>query len=198
MIDTFADYAWHEVSDEDLVVLFIESGDNRFFEKLYNRYVHKVYQKCMSLTRDAGKAEDLTHDVFLKLVSKMSTFKKGAKFSTWLYAITHNHCVDLMRSSKKQVITVHQESADCIEHIDFDGIFTTEEVDTKILRQALDQLLPDEKSLLYMKYMDDRSVRYIAGTSQLTESAVKMRLMRSREKLRRAYLEIAYAVNLCE
>lgn len=198
MVDTFADYAWHNVTDEELVKLFLESGNDRYFEKLYDRYALKVFKKCLSLTRDAGRAEDLTHDVFLKLVFKMNTFKKGAKFSTWLYAVTYNHCMDLMRSNKKRVITVHEESADCIEHLDLDNLFEIEEVDTKILRQALDQLQPEEKALLYLKYMDDRSIRYIAGTSQLTESAVKMRLMRSREKLRRVYLEIECLGNFCK
>ncbi|MCF0051196.1 RNA polymerase sigma factor [Dyadobacter chenwenxiniae] len=198
MVDTLADYAWHNVTDEELVKLFLESGNNRYFEKLYDRYALKVFKKCLSLTRDVGRAEDLTHDVFLKLVFKMGTFKKGAKFSTWLYSVTYNHCMDLMRSNKKRVITVHEESADCVEHMDLDSLFGVEEVNTKILRQALDHLQPEEKALLYMKYMDDRSIRYIAGNAHLTESAVKMRLMRSREKLRRVYLEIAYLGNFCK
>ncbi|WP_026631738.1 RNA polymerase sigma factor [Dyadobacter alkalitolerans] len=195
MVDKLANYAAHNVTDEELVKLFLESGENRYFEKLYDRYVLKVFKKCLSLTRDASKAEDITHDVFLKLVFKMNTFKKGAKFSTWLYTVTYNHCMDLMRSNRKKVIIVHAEDADCIEHIDLDSAFTTEEVDTKILKQALDQLPAEEKALLYMKYMDDRSIRHIATMSQITESAVKMRLLRSREKLRIIYLEISYAVN---
>ncbi|SKC10016.1 RNA polymerase sigma factor [Dyadobacter psychrophilus] len=198
MVETFAGYAWHNVTDEELVKLFLESGNDRYFEKLYDRYALKVFQRCLSLTRDAGRAEDLTHDVFLKLVFKMNTFKKGAKFSTWLYTVTYNHCMDLMRSNKKRVITVRQDSADSVEHMDLDKVFGVEEVNINILRQALDQLQPDEKALLYMKYMDDRSIRYIAGTSQLTESAVKMRLMRSREKLRRVYMEIEYLGNFCK
>ncbi|MCF2490403.1 RNA polymerase sigma factor [Dyadobacter sp. CY347] len=198
MVDKFANYAPHNVTDEELVKLFLESGENRYFEKLYDRYALKVFQKCHSLTRDASKAEDLTHDVFLKLVFKMNTFKKGAKFSTWLYTVTYNHCMDLMRSNKKKVVTVHAENADCIEDIDLDSVFATEEVNTKILKQALDQLLPEEKTLLYMKYMDDRSIRYIASLSQITESAVKMRLLRSREKLRHIYLEISYSVNFSQ
>jgi RNA polymerase sigma-70 factor (ECF subfamily) len=192
MVKASPDYARHNVTDEELVKLFLESGENRYFERLYDRYAYKVFQKCFSLTRDAGRAEDLTHDIFLKLVFKLNTFKKGAKFSTWLFSVTYNHCMDLIRANKKQVTTIYKESADSIEHMDLDEVFGVEEVNTKILRLALEKLLPEEKSLLYMKYMDDRSIRYIAGTAQLTESAVKMRLLRSREKLRRVYLELAY------
>ena len=197
MIEASPDYAWHNATDEELVRLFLESGENRYFEQLYERYAFKVFQKCLVFTRNAGMAEDLTHDVFLKLVYKLDTFKKDAKFSTWLFAVTYNHCMDLIRSNKKKVTTIYKANADSIEHMDLDEMFGMEEVNTKILRLALEKMLPEEKSLLYMKYMDDRSVRDIARKVQLTESAVKMRLVRSREKLRRAYMEIAYMEEIC-
>ncbi|MCE7067714.1 RNA polymerase sigma factor [Dyadobacter sp. CY326] len=196
MIEGIADCAWHNCTDEKLVKLFLKTGENRYFEILYDRYSFKVFQKCFTITRDAGIAEDLTHDIFLKLVNKLDTFKKDAKFSTWLFSVTYNHCMDLIRSNKKKIVTIHRESADGIDHMNLDEMFGVEEVNTKILRLALERLNPEEKTLLYMKYMDDRSIRYIAGSAQLTESAVKMRLMRSREKLRRAYLEIAYLAKL--
>ena len=97
----------HNSTDEELVTLFLESRDNRHFQKLYERYAVKVYQKCVTLTRDATRAEDVMHDVFLKLIHKMGSFKTGAKFSTWLYTITHNHCMDLARGSKRKGHRTH-------------------------------------------------------------------------------------------
>jgi RNA polymerase sigma factor (sigma-70 family) len=182
-------YARHNSTDEELVKLFLESQDNRYFEKLYERYSFKVYQKCLSLIKDASKAEDLTHDVFLKLIFKMDTFKEDAKFSTWLFSITYNHCMDLLRSNKKRVVTVYEETADLVDEYDMLTVFESDEVNMQSLKHALDQLNLDDKALLFMKYMDDLSIRDIAKTFKLTESAVKMRLMRSREKLKRKYYE---------
>lgn len=182
-------YAQHNSTDEELVKLFLESQDNRYFEKLYERYSLKVYQKCLSLIKDASKAEDLTHDVFLKLIFKMDTFKEDAKFSTWLFSITYNHCMDLLRSNKKRVVTVFEETADLVDDYDILTVFEADEVNMQSLKHALDQLTLDDKALLFMKYMDDLSIRDIAKTFKLTESAVKMRLMRSREKLKRKYYE---------
>ena len=119
----------------------------------------------------------------------MDTFKEDAKFSTWLFSITYNHCMDLLRSNKKRVVTVYEETADLIDEYDMLTVFESDEVNMQSLKHALDQLNLDDKALLFMKYMDDLSIRDIAKTFKLTESAVKMRLMRSREKLKRKYYE---------
>lgn len=179
-------------TDEELVTLFLESRDNRYFRKLYERYAVKVYQKCLTLTRDATRAEDVTQDIFIKLISKMSTFKTGCKFSTWLFTITYNHCMDLVRVSKRRITLVHQENfeidqrAEANIHALFD-----EEINLSVLREALDRLALEEKAMIYLRYLDDRSIRDIAQLFQTSESATKMRLLRSRRKLRRWYQKLS-------
>ena len=175
-------------SDEELVVLYLKSNDNRHFEKLYDRYAYKVYKTCVSVTRDASLAEDLMHDIFLKLITKLNTFKTDAKFSTWLFKVSYNHCMDFLRSGKKSIVIVHGEEIDVPDDFDINKIFEIEEVDTTGLRTALSQLNLEEKALLYLKYLEELSTREIATIFNLTESAVKMRLMRAREKLRKRYL----------
>ncbi len=139
--------------------------------------------------KDSAKAEDLTHDIFLKLILKLGTFKEDAKFSTWLYSITYNHCMDQLRTNKKRGEVFQDEQLEVPDSVDLNVILDGDDVDAKNLKTALDQLTVDEKGLLFMKYMDDLSIRDIAVIFKVTESAVKMRLMRSREKLRRKYME---------
>ena len=177
---SLGDNSTQSFSDEELVKLFVDTQQNKFFEKLYERYADKVYHKCISFVKDSAKAEDLTHDIFLKLIFKLGTFKEDAKFSTWLYSITYNHCMDQLRTNKKRGEVFQDEPLDVPDDIDLNVLFDGDDVIAKNLNAALDHLTVDEKAILFMKYMDELSIRDIANIFKVTESAVKMRLLRSR------------------
>lgn len=178
-------------SDEELVQLYVETQRNFYFEQLYERYADKVYRKCLSFVKDSAKAEDFTHDIFIKLIVKLGTFKEDARFSTWLYSITYNYCMDQLRVAKKRGEIYSDEELEMADSVDLNTVFDEGDVEVKRLNKAMDHLSADEKSILMMKYQDDLSIRDIADIFRVTESAVKMRLLRSREKLRKKYLETA-------
>ena len=175
-----------KLSDEQLVALFIETQKNLYFEQLYDRYADKVYRKCLSFVKDDAKAEDFTHDIFLKLVLNLSSYKETAKFSTWLYSITYNYCIDQTRISKKYSEVGLDENFDVPDHDDDSEMA---ELEAQRLNKAMKQIMPEEKSILMMKYQDDLSIKEIADSLDISESAVKMRLLRAKEKLRKVYLE---------
>lgn len=176
------------MTDEELVRAYIETQRNFYFEYLYQRYCDRVYRKCLSFTKDQSKAEDFTHDIFLRLIVRLGSYKEEARFSTWLFSITYNYCTDQLRTNRRRSEVL----------IDDDEAFldTNTEDDTQLaemeasrLINAMSQLTPGEQSLLMMKYQDDLSIRDIAEISSLTESAIKMRLKRAKEKLRKHYME---------
>ena len=177
-------------TDEELVRLYISTQRNNYFEQLYERYSDKVYHKCLSFTKEPMKAEDFTHDIFLRLIVKLSSFKEQSKFSTWLYSITYNYCTDQLRTPQKKAEVFMDEGWEQVS----DSLSDNDEAElaemaASEVRRAMEKLSPDEQSLLMLKYQDDVSIREIASAYSLTESAVKMRLKRSREKLRKYYLE---------
>ena len=178
-------------SDEELVQLYIETQQNAYFERLYERYCDKVYRKCLSFTKDPVRAEDLAHDVFLKLVVKLGSFRGQAKFSTWLYSITYNYCTDQQRSNRLRREVYVDEGWERLDVKADDENELTElaEMEAQQIQRALEQMPADEQTMLLMKYQDDISIREIANFNGLTETAVKMRLKRSRDKLRKYYLE---------
>jgi RNA polymerase sigma factor (sigma-70 family) len=176
-----------QYSDEELVRLYIESQKNIYFEALYERYVDKVYRKCLSFVKDKARAEDYAHDIFLKLIVRLGSFKETAKFSTWLFSITYNYCMDQIRIEKKLAesdlddeMEIAADEPEDMEQMNYEA---------KQLKKALESISPDERSILLMKYQDDFSIKEIADTFNLTESAVKMRLKRTKEKLKKFYFE---------
>jgi RNA polymerase sigma factor (sigma-70 family) len=174
-------------SDEQLVRLFIDTQKNLYFEHLYDRYADKVYRKCLSFVKDEATAEDYTHDIFMKLILSLSSYKETAKFSTWLYSVTYNYCIDKIRQNKK----IQEEALD----EDFDGVIDDSEeaemaeMEAKRLHKAMDKISAEERTILMMKYQDDLSIKEIADSLKVSESAVKMRLLRAKEKVRNLYLE---------
>ena len=177
---------YKHLRDEELVALYVDSQRNAYFEEIYERYANKVYRKCYSFVYNQEKAEDFTHDIFLKLIVKIGTFKESAKFSTWLYSITYNYCMDQIRVTKKQHEVPLDENYDVEDDPD-EGDFAS--MQGNGVRKSLEHIPSDEKALLLMKYQDDFSIKEIADTLNISESAVKMRLLRSKEKLRKVYLE---------
>lgn len=178
--------AFKVVADEELVRLYVETQRNVYFEELYDRYVDKVYRKCLSFVKNEAQAEDFTHDIFLRVVLKVGSFKEHAKFSTWLYSITYNYCMDQVRQVKKQAEVALDENFDLED--DTEDLELVE-MQTQGLKKALQKIDPDEKAILLMKYQDNFSIKEISETFKITESAVKMRLMRTKEKLKKIYTE---------
>jgi RNA polymerase sigma-70 factor (ECF subfamily) len=168
-------------ADEQLVANYQETNDDEYFEMLYSRYVGKVYQKCLSMTKDSEAAEDFTQDIFIKVFSKMDTFQQRSKFSTWLYSISHHYCLDQLRVGKRlPTETLADDLSDTMSEAD-----TADDVETKLrdMGKLMEGIPAEEVQLLQMKYEQGISIKEIAKRYHLTESAVKMRLKRTRDKL---------------
>ncbi|CAN5330147.1 RNA polymerase sigma factor [soil metagenome] len=174
-------------SDEELVQLYLKDERSACLEQLYIRYRTLVYSKCLSFTKDPTDAQDMAQDVFLKLMGKLGSFRGESKFSTWLYVVTLNFCRNQVQSRERR----QQLFIDCNwENMDLEADEPTADVAELTalqLESSLSQLTSLEQTVLRMKYQDQISVREIARLNGLTESAVKMRLKRSRDKLRTMY-----------
>ncbi|GAB3495326.1 RNA polymerase sigma factor [Spirosoma knui] len=173
------------LTDEELIRKHLPLNPTDCFEELYSRYVTKVYHRCLSLTRDSEQAQDFTHDIFLKVFAKLESFQGRSSFSTWLYSISHNYCMDQLRWSKRSA-TEAMEANDGHDLADANENSAIEEA-LGLLKEVVDQLAPDEKILLRLKYEEELSVGQIAMQYGISESAVKMRLKRTRDKIYNRY-----------
>ncbi|OSY87450.1 RNA polymerase sigma-70 factor [Tenacibaculum holothuriorum] len=183
-----------KLSDEELVRKIVEKNDTHLFAVLYDRYAGVVYNKCYGFSKNKEEAQDLTHDVFVRLFVKLRTFKGKSKFSTWLYSFTYNFCVNYVQRNsekKKEKVTVVtdqiKEEDSEFEEIDDSTLF---ELKSDKLAKALEMISASDKMILLMKYQDDMSIKEISGALELGDSAIKMRLKRAKEKVVKAYNEL--------
>ena len=183
------DDPYAHLSDEELVKRIVANNNPLLFGKLYDRYAKMVYNKCYGFARSQDEAEDLTQDVFLQLFIKLKMFKGKSKFSTWLYSFTYNFCVNYVNRNKQRKMSDRSVPMEDSEYkltveVPDESLF---EMKTAKLKQALELIPPEEKSLLLLKYQDGASIKDLMALMELGDSAVKMRLKRAKEKLVEIY-----------
>jgi len=185
------------ISDEQLI-LSIKEGNREAFGELYNRYYKKVYHKCLSFTKNPDEAFDYAQESLMKAFDHLETFRGHASFSTWLYTITHHHCLAGLKKNNRLSTTALNEQ---FIEADRNQISITLEESTQrseqeaIMFKLIDRLPESEKQLLTLKYQEGESIEELQEKMGLNSSAVKMRLKRSKEKLNALYmLALTYGV----
>lgn len=179
------------LSDSQLIALYLQDQDAGHFSQLYRRYAGKVFAKCISMLADHGMARDATQDVFIKVLLNLSKFTEQSSFSTWVYSITYNYCIDLIRKKKKNILLFTEDIGRISKESEVeipDSVIL--EMETHRLEKVMAQLPPGDKAILEMKYTDDMSIKEIGEALKKTESAVKMQIMRAKIKSQGIYEEM--------
>ncbi len=178
---------FRHISDQELIRL-IKSGNEKYFRILVDRYEGYIFEKSLSYLINTEQAKDISQDILIKVYLQLHLFNEKAKFSTWLYAVIHNSCIDYLRRNKKYRNEVISEKlanelgdlSDIDEEI-------PENVTTEIMNKLLEEMSPEGRLILLLKYKEKHSLKDIQVALHLSESAVKMRLKRSREKIQELY-----------
>ncbi|GAB4027496.1 RNA polymerase sigma factor [Spirosoma koreense] len=169
------------LTDEQLICCYLPQQPTLCFDVLYRRYAEKVHRQCLTITQDTNKAQDFTHDIFIKVFDKLAHFEQRSRFSTWLYSITYHYCIDQMRRDRRLTTTLLDERVG--GHWDDSGEWMLREETMQLLGQALESLSVREQTLLKLKYEQGVSIRELAGMYDLNIGVIKMRLRRSRTKI---------------
>ncbi|RMB64030.1 sigma-70 family RNA polymerase sigma factor [Dokdonia sinensis] len=160
-------------------------GDTQAFATLIERHKGLVFTLCLRMLKQREEAEEVAQDVFVKSFQKLSTFGGRSKFSTWLYRITYNRCLDTL--SRKRNQPTHQ-AYDLNDDITADGIANVlEQMEarefTAQISECIQELPETEAFLVTLFYLEEQSLKEIASVTGLKENHVKVKLYRSRKKL---------------
>ncbi len=172
-----------DLSDVELMHLYLQSQNSSYFTLLYRRYAPKVYGKCISILKDQTEAQDAVQDIFVKVMLNLSGFNEKSQFSTWVYSITFNYCMDVVRKRKKNKLLFSDDierAPDVAEEEIPDSYFL--DLSLPQLKEILDELPEGDRMVILYKYQDDMSIKDIAEIIDKTESATKMKIKRAKMK----------------
>ncbi len=179
--------------DYDLVRLALEKGDQKAYADLMNNYRDSLYYMLLKMTNDATDADDLTIEAFGKAFKNLSQYTPDFAFSTWLFKIATNNCIDFIRRKKKMTFSMNKgydnnnETSEMAQNIPFEGLDPEEKFiesqKIKLMRQVVERLKPHYRTLIELRYFNEFSYEEISVELDLPLGTVKAQLFRAREFL---------------
>ena len=168
---------------ENKLIEKAKNGDSSAFEALYDIYAQKVYNLALRMSRCPEDALDLSQEIFIRVYKSLPFFKGDSSFSTWLYSIASNACIDFTRRESKRKT---QAAEDFI--LEIPDISTPEsEYEKKSLREniahAISALPQNLREAIVLREINGLSYGEIADALDIETGTVKSRISRGREKL---------------
>lgn len=178
--------------DYELICKAREQGDQKAYAELMDLYKGQIYCMLLKMTNSTTDADDLTIEAFGKAFKSIDRYTPDFAFSTWLFRIATNNCVDYMRKKKAQTISIDahfvNQNQDVVEFNIVSGEFSPEEKiieeqKHQLLRSVVQQLRPHYKILIEKRYYEEKSYEEISQELNLPIGTVKAKLFRARELL---------------
>lgn len=175
-----------------LVKRAVDNGDQKAYAELMNNYRDSIYFMLLKMTNDTDDADDLTIEAFGKAFKKLHQYTPDYAFSTWLFKIASNNCIDFIRKKKKMTLSI-DKSYDNIEGSEMAQNIPAQVPDPeeyfikkqkiKLMREIVEKLKPRYKTLVDMRYFQELSYEEISEELKLPLGTVKAQLFRAREFL---------------
>lgn len=174
-------------SDEELVARYREEGDIGILGQLYERHMHLVYGVCLKYLGEREWAKDEVMNIFEKLVTTVPQ-QEIERFRTWLYVVTKNHCLMLLRSRKREMIhedamindpTFFMENASEMHPVEDE---TEEEM--RRLEECIRRLKEEQRNCIRLFFYEGCSYRQISERLGMEENKVKSYIQNAKRNLR--------------
>ena len=167
-----------ELTDEDLIYHLLDSGEDKYFNELIERYKDKIFNFVIRYLSSREDSEDITEDIFIKVYFKIDKFDKNkGSFKTWLFKIAKNTIYNKLKERK-------------MVKISYDDIYSDkEDIDlnienNEIIQNAVNKLKKDQKTIILLYYMEGLKYREIAKTLNMPENTIKTKIRRAKEILK--------------
>jgi RNA polymerase sigma-70 factor (ECF subfamily) len=181
-------------SVETRLAKLARNGDRGAFAELVELYKDKIYHLAYRMLNNKHEAEDAVQETFMRVYTNLHRYDEQQKFSTWIFRIGTNHCIDRLRKRKHSAYSLDAEMPDG-EGNDYYSMLPGNEdtpeqqiilSETQLLiRKAIDALPEKYKSVVILRYLQDMSLQEISDVLDMPVTTVKTRVHRGREYLRK-------------
>lgn len=166
-------------------------GDQVAYRAILKKYHDQVYNLLYRMVHDKDEVEDLTQEAFIKAFNSLKNFNEEFAFSTWLYKIATNNCIDYIRKKKLATFSIDKPIESKDGEYSFEIPDSTYEPDktliagqrTKILEEAVNALPEKYRQVILMRHTEDMDYQEIADALKLPLGTVKAHIFRAREIL---------------
>ena len=178
--------------DYELVLRATKNKDQQAFSDLMDKYKDPIYYMLLKMVNNNDDAEDLTLEAFGKAFNRLNQYTPNFAFSTWLFKIATNNCIDFLRKKKKNVMSIdnrvsNNDGEEYMFEIKSDGMtpeqIAMNEQKIQLMRQYVKKLKPRYEILVEMRYFKEMSYEEISIELDLPLGTVKAQLFRAREFL---------------
>ena len=180
-------------AQEDLeLVAKAKEGDQKAFGKLMQRYRDSIFFMVLKMVHNRDDAEDLTLEAFGKAFNNIGNYSADFAFSTWLFKIATNNCIDFIRKKRLQTTSLDQTSITedgesspiaVKDHSSNPEESMVKEQRAQKIRAAIEELSPKYRSLIELRYLDELSYEEIAEKLDIPLGTVKAQLFRAKDML---------------
>ncbi|HTX19242.1 MAG TPA: sigma-70 family RNA polymerase sigma factor [Bacteroidota bacterium] len=167
------------------------AGDQNAYRALMKKYHDPICNLLYRMIREKDEVEDLAQEAFIKAFQSLSSFNEEFAFSTWLFKIATNNCIDYIRKRKLQTFSIDKPIESSDGEFSFEIPDTSYEPDrdliasqrTRLLDQAIKDLPPKYRVVIFMRHSEEKDYAEIAKELRLPIGTVKAHIFRAREML---------------
>jgi RNA polymerase sigma-70 factor (ECF subfamily) len=172
----------YDMNETELILKF-KQGDKFAFRQLVEKYQDSVINTGYRFLRNKEEAEEVAQEVFLKVYLSANTYQPKTKFSTWLFKIVVNSCLNKLRDKKKFSLSQLDEDLHASSENQPDKSLEQEEL-RMLVRNAVDSLPENQRTVILLNQYENFSYQDMARILDCSVSAIESRLFRAKESLR--------------
>ncbi len=177
-----------ETPNDSAVMKLVQAGDSAQLALLFERYHVSLFRYLLQMTRNRELSEDLTQDVFFRVLKYAQSYNPGLPFSVWLYSMARHAYIDLLRKQKPEVAGADVSETRSNEPMPEEALARKQ--DTNFLQEALQQLSDSKREVLVLSRFHNLRYEEIARILQCEVGTVKVRVYRALKELREKFCEL--------